>query len=80
MDLFRHFSEISWIAVIAATIVAFMLGGLWYSNSLFGTKWMQEIGAHRGVRRSDAHGAYIHHDIRIAVFCGNRTGHNYRFE
>lgn len=44
MDLFRHLGDINLIAVIAATIVAFMLGGLWYSKSLFGTKWMQEIG------------------------------------
>lgn len=35
---------INWLAVIASTIAAFALGGLWYSKSLFGLKWMQEVG------------------------------------
>ena len=35
--------EISWIAVIAATIVAFVVGGLWY-GPLFLKPWQREAG------------------------------------
>ena len=34
---------INWLAVIAATVVAFVLGGLWY-GPLFGKAWMKEMG------------------------------------
>jgi hypothetical protein len=33
------FSQIHWLAVLVAGIAYFMLGGLWYSKVLFGTKW-----------------------------------------
>ena len=33
------FSHIKWLAVIVAGIAYFMLGGLWYSKALFGSKW-----------------------------------------
>ena len=33
------FSHINWLAVLVAGIAYFMLGGLWYSKILFGTKW-----------------------------------------
>jgi len=33
------FSHINWLAVLVAGIAYFMLGGLWYSKALFGTKW-----------------------------------------
>jgi MFS family permease len=44
MDILNHFSEVSWIAVVAATVAAFLLGGVWYSKKLFANQWMQEIG------------------------------------
>ncbi len=44
MDIVGHFGEVNWLAVIAATVFAFMLGGVWYSKAMFGTQWMQEIG------------------------------------
>ncbi len=31
--------EINWLAVLAATVSAFVLGGLWYSPLLFAKKW-----------------------------------------
>ena len=37
-------SGINWIAVLVASAAAFALGGIWYSNALFGKRWMQEIG------------------------------------
>ena len=44
MDILNHLGDINWLAVATATVTAFLLGGLWYSNRLFGTRWMQEIG------------------------------------
>jgi len=29
----------NWLAILVATIAYFMLGALWYSKALFGTKW-----------------------------------------
>lgn len=36
--------EINLLAVIAAAIAAFLLGGLWYSPVLFGKVWQREAG------------------------------------
>lgn len=33
---------INWLAVIAAALSTFILGGLWYSPVLFGKVWMKE--------------------------------------
>jgi len=44
MDISNHLGEVNWLAVIVATVAAFLLGGLWYSKKIFGAKWMQEIG------------------------------------
>jgi hypothetical protein len=41
MDL----STLNLWAVLAATLSAFMIGGLWYSPAVFGKMWMKEIGA-----------------------------------
>ena len=40
---------VHWLAIIAATIAGFMVGGLWYSV-LFGKAWMAE----RGVTKEEA--------------------------
>lgn len=34
--------SISWIAVIAASVSGFVLGGLWYSPILLGKQWQRE--------------------------------------
>lgn len=33
---------INWLAVLAAGVSAFVLGGVWYSPALFGNAWMKE--------------------------------------
>ncbi len=33
------FSHINWLAVLVATLAYFMLGAIWYSKILFGSKW-----------------------------------------
>jgi hypothetical protein len=44
MGLIESLAAVNWLAVIGATAVAFFLGGLWYSKSMFGVAWMQEVG------------------------------------
>jgi hypothetical protein len=36
--------EVNWFAVLAATVAAFVLGGLWYSPVLFGKRWQAAAG------------------------------------
>lgn len=35
---------VDWIAVLVATVAAFVLGGLWYSPALFAKPWQQDTG------------------------------------
>ena len=37
-------ANLNWLAVGVGTIAAFLLGWLWYSPKLFGTKWAQGVG------------------------------------
>lgn len=39
---------VSWTAVIVGAVVAFVLGWLWYSPKLFGTKWAEGSGVDLG--------------------------------
>ncbi len=36
--------NVNWIAVIVGAVVSFLLGWLWYSPKLFGTKWAEGAG------------------------------------
>lgn len=38
------FSTLNWLAVVAAALSTFLLGGLWYSPVLFGKAWQKETG------------------------------------
>ena len=40
--------EISWIAVVTATAASYLLGWLWYSPILFGSKWAEGVGVQLG--------------------------------
>lgn len=37
-----HAETINWLAVVAAAISSFILGGIWYSPLLFGNIWMKQ--------------------------------------
>lgn len=39
----EFFSHINWLAVLVAAVAYFMLGALWYSKVLFGTKWARLV-------------------------------------
>ncbi len=36
--------NVNWLAVIVGAVMAYLLGWLWYSPKLFGTKWAQGVG------------------------------------
>lgn len=40
----EDFTQLNWLAIGLGTIVAFMLGWLWYSPVLFGEKWASGSG------------------------------------
>ena len=44
MNLAHSLAGINWLAVVIATVVAFAVGGLWYSKALFGSVWLEEVG------------------------------------
>ncbi len=39
---------VDWIAVIVGTVLAFLLGWLWFSPLLFGKKWAEGVGIELG--------------------------------
>jgi hypothetical protein len=41
-------ANVNWLAVIVGAVLAFLLGWLWYSPKLFGTKWAEGIGVQLG--------------------------------
>lgn len=43
MECSISFSEINWLSVLVATVVAFAIGGLWYSPLLFSKTWVKEL-------------------------------------
>ncbi len=43
-DVFRIITNISWGPDIAATIVAMVMGMIWYHPQMLGTIWMRETG------------------------------------
>lgn len=44
MDLGNAIAAINWVAVLCASVAAFVLGWVWYSRKVFGTAWLAEIG------------------------------------
>lgn len=41
---FDAIGQLNWLAVLAGGIIYFVLGALWYSPALFGTRWQKAIG------------------------------------
>lgn len=42
--LFDAFDDLNWLAVIVAALAYFALGGLWYSDAMFGKQWREQTG------------------------------------
>jgi hypothetical protein len=43
MEITLNLSEINWLSVIVAALIAFAIGGLWYSPLLFSKQWQAEL-------------------------------------
>jgi hypothetical protein len=39
-----EFGLVNWLAVVAATVLAMVLGFVWYHPAVFGKAWMKELG------------------------------------
>lgn len=44
MNLAQSLAGVYWPAVVVSTVIAFAIGGIWYSNALFGSAWLEEVG------------------------------------
>ena len=44
MNLAESLAGINWLAVVVSTVIAFAIGGIWYSKALFGSIWLEEVG------------------------------------
>lgn len=44
MNLAVSLAGINWLAVVVSTVIAFTIGGIWYSKALFGSIWLEEVG------------------------------------
>lgn len=36
--------QVNWLAVVLATLSTMVVGGVWYTKGVFGTKWMKLLG------------------------------------
>lgn len=45
--MFDVVGDLNWLAIILATVVYYILGGLWFSQILFGKAWDESIGFDR---------------------------------
>src|SRR5437868_4768018 len=44
MDMGAAFQNLNWLAVLAATLSTFIIGGVWYSPLMCGKVWMEVTG------------------------------------
>lgn len=44
MNLAESLAGVNWLAVVVSTVVAFAIGGAWYSRTMFGSIWLEEVG------------------------------------
>ncbi|MEM9108177.1 MAG: DUF1761 family protein [Pseudomonadota bacterium] len=57
----------SWIAVIAGAVAAFLIGWLWYSPMLFGPKWAEGVGVEMGTASDMPVGAMVSQAIGLLL-------------
>lgn len=49
-----HASQVNYVALIVAAVTRFVIGGVWYSPSLFGPAWHRLLGLSPAVTRTRA--------------------------
>jgi Protein of unknown function (DUF1761) len=60
-------TNVSWLAVIVGAIVSFLLGWLWYSPKLFGTKWAEGSKVSLGSANEMPVGAMVSQGIGLLL-------------
>ncbi len=68
-----QFPPINYLAVLAAGVVIFLLGGLWYSPVLFAKKWIALQGRTEEQMRADAAGSSMPMMYVAAMICALLT-------
>ena len=58
---------VNWLAVIAGAVAAFVMGWLWYSPKLFGTKWAEGLGVELGSASEMPVGAMVTNIIGLLL-------------
>lgn len=52
-------TDVSWTGVIVGAVVSFLVGWLWFSPKLFGTKWAEGVGVELGTAGNIPVGAMV---------------------
>ena len=58
---------VNWLAVITGAVAAFVMGWLWYSPKLFGTKWAEGLGVELGSASEMPVGAMVTNIIGLLL-------------
>lgn len=64
---------LNYLAVFAAGVLIFMLGGLWYSPVLFGKRWMALLGKTEADFKANAAGVNMAANYIAVFLCGVLT-------
>jgi len=74
-------AQINWFAVLAATLWAFVLGGLWYSPLMFYKPWLGALGGDEAALRAGAGRVFAGAiacaaiaSVNLAFFIGPKDG------
>ena len=60
-------ANVNWLAVIVGAVLSFLLGWLWYSPMLFGTKWAEGVGVELGAASAMPVGAMVSQAVAILL-------------
>ena len=72
-------ANVNWFAVIVSWVLAFLLGWIWYSPTLFGTKWADGVGVDLGSADKMPAAAMISQAVGLFLFAwlvGVMAAHN----
>ncbi len=72
-------ANVSWTAVIVGAVVSFLVGWLWYSEKLFGTKWAEGVGVELGSANEMPMDAMAYQAVGLLLmswFVGVTAGNN----
>jgi hypothetical protein len=67
------FPDINYLAVLVSGIVIFMLGGLWYSRTLFASRWIAAMGTTEEQLRAAAGKSSMAVSYVLVFLCGLLT-------